>query len=78
MQEFLQKIPDVIQIVALIGMTVAILATVIVRITPSHSDDEKLNALLDKFLRVLSWLPTIGINPRTKEMEKALEELRKK
>lgn len=50
-----------------------IIATVVVRITPTKSDDEKLNKFLGKFHKVVSWLPTIGINPKTKEMEEWFE-----
>lgn len=78
MQAILEKVPDIIQLISLVGMALSILATILVRLTPTKSDDEKLNVFLDKFLRLLSWLPTIGINPRTKEMEKTLAELRKK
>lgn len=78
MEQFLAQVPDIIQVIALLGMAISLLASIIVRITPTKSDDEKLDLFLAKFLKVLAWLPTIGINPRTKEMEKALEELRKK
>lgn len=78
MEELLQKIPDLIQAVSLIGMVISILATIIVRLTPSKTDDEKLSAFMQKFLKVLAWLPTIGVNPQTKKLQEAYEELKAK
>ena len=48
----------------------AIIATVFVRLTPTKSDDEKLDQLLKKIHKFMAILPTFGINPRTKELEK--------
>lgn len=78
MQELLLKIPDFVQVFALLGMVISILATVVVRITPSTTDDEKVNSIVAKFLKVLHWLPTIGVNPQTKKLQEAYEELKAK
>ena len=78
MQELLMKIPDFIEVFALFGMIISILATVIVRLTPSTTDDEKVNAVISKFMKVLQWLPTIGVNPQTKKLQEAYEELKAK
>jgi len=78
MQELLMKVPDIIQVIALLGMVVAILATIVVRLTPSTTDDEKVSAIIAKFMKVLQWLPTIGVNPQTKKLQEAYEELKAK
>lgn len=78
MQELLMKVPDIIQVIALLGMVVSILATVVVRLTPSTTDDEKVGAIIAKFMKVLQWLPTIGVNPQTKKLQEAYEELKAK
>lgn len=78
MQELLLKIPDYIQVFALFGMVISIAATVAVRLTPSTTDDEKVSALVQKFLKVLQWLPTIGVNPQTKKLQEAYEDLKSK
>lgn len=78
MQELLMKVPDIVQVIALIGMAVSLLATVIVRITPSKTDDEKVSEVVAKFMKVLAWLPTIGVNPQTKKLQEAYEELKAK
>jgi hypothetical protein len=78
MQELLMKVPDIIQVIALVGMVVSLLATVVVRITPSKTDDEKVSEVVAKFMKVLAWLPTIGVNPQTKKLQEAYEELKAK
>jgi len=78
MQELLMKVPDIIQVIALLGMVVSILATIVVRLTPSTTDDEKVSAIIAKFMKVLQWLPTIGVNPQTKKLQEAYEELKAK
>lgn len=78
MQELLQKIPDFIQAFALLGMCLSILATIVVRITPDKADDEKVSSFVEKFQKVLHWMPTLGINPNTKKLQEAYEELKAK
>jgi hypothetical protein len=77
MHPLLEKIPDIIQLIALLGMALSVLATILVRITPSKADDEKVDAIVQKFQKVLHWLPTIGVNPNTKKLQEAYEELKK-
>lgn len=78
MQELLLKVPDLIQMIALVLMAVTLLATVIVRITPSKSDDEMVHGFAGKLLKILQWLPTIGVNPQTKKLQEAYEEIKSK
>ena len=53
---------------------IVVLSTVVVQLTPTKADDEKLNEILKKFHWVAAFLPTVGINPATKEMRQKLEE----
>lgn len=78
MQEFLVKVPDLIQMISLVLSAIVVLATVIVRITPSPKDDEVVSGIAQKLFKVLSWLPTIGINPKTQKLQEAYEELKEK
>lgn len=78
MQNILNKVPDIIQLISLCGMVISVVATVIVRITPSKVDDEVVSSITSKFLKVLHWLPTIGVNPQTAKLEAAYEELKMK
>lgn len=78
MQELLMKVPDIIQVIALFGMVISLVATVVVRLTPSKTDDEQVSNFVAKFMKVLAWLPTIGVNPQTKKLQEAYEELKAK
>ena len=53
-----------------------IIATIIARITPSHSDDEKVFKVVSKVWQFLAWLPTLGVNPNTKKLEDMFKELK--
>ena len=68
-------IPGYILILCQVLGGLVILATIIVRLTPSKDDDIKVNSLRVKFLRFLGWLPTIGVNPKTKKLEEYLKSL---
>lgn len=50
-----------------------VIATTVVRLTPTKSDDEKLGKILNKIHKLFSYLPTIGINPKTKELEELMK-----
>ena len=76
MEQILVKIPDYVQLIALLGMVLSILATVVVRITPSKLDDEKVSVWTEKVAKAIAWLPTLGINPRTKALEEAYKQLK--
>ena len=52
----------------------AVVATVIVQLTPDPEDDGKVKKVSDAIFKIISYLPTFGINPRTKKMEEALKE----
>lgn len=78
MQEFLAKVPDVVELVALFGMVVSILATLIARLIPGKKDDEAVGKVVGFFLKLLHWAPTIGVNPQTKKLEEAYAELKAK
>ena len=54
----------------------AVVATVVVRLTPSPKDDEKVSKVLGYLLKVMSWLPTFGVNPETKRLKESLEKLK--
>ena len=78
MSNLLTKIPDIVQLIALIGMAVSILATLVARIIPGTKDDEAVGKGVGFFLKLLHWAPTIGINPQTKKLEEAYAELKAK
>jgi len=69
----LDQVMYYIDIFAQLVLAVSILATIVVRLTPSRVDDERTSRVVRFVVIALSYLPTFGINPRTRELEKALE-----
>lgn len=51
-----------------------IVATVVVKLTPSASDNEKLDRLVQYIQKIMAYLPTLGINPNTKKLLEWYEE----
>jgi hypothetical protein len=74
---FVTTLPFWIQFAAQLLAGLTVVATVIVRVTPKPGDDEAVGKFTEGFLKVLHWLPTIGINPQTKKLEEALKDLKK-
>lgn len=52
---------------------VVMLATIIVKLTPTKSDDKKLDKIMKQIHKYMSYFPTLGQNQRTKELEKNSE-----
>ena len=76
--DLLDKYLPLIEQAGLVVMTLTLVATVVVRITPSPKDDTIVSKIAGYVLKALRWLPTIGVNPQTKKLEEAVEELGKK
>lgn len=55
-------------------MALIILATIVVRLTPTKSDDAKLLKFYESVHKLLAFLPTFGVNPRTQQLESWYEE----
>lgn len=75
MEDLLTKLPEYLSLAAQFLGGLVIFATVIVRITPSKSDDEKVGLYSSKIFKFISYLPTIGINPQTQKLKEAYEDL---
>lgn len=58
----------------LLGVLVVI-STVAVRFTTSKSDDKKMKILGSRFFKYMSYMPTFGINPRTKLLEEMFKDI---
>lgn len=72
--DLIKNLPEIVEItlVGLGGLT--LLATAIVRIIPGKADDEFVGMARGLLLKAMRMLPTLGVNPNTKGLEKALEE----
>lgn len=62
-----------IPIVGNVTLGLCILATILTRLIPGDKDNVLADSFANKLLKVLSVLPTFGINPRTKTLEEALK-----
>lgn len=70
------KIPVILDMLSQGLMIVCIVATALAMFTPSDVDDAKVESMATKVQKFLSWMPTFGVNPRTKKLEEALNALR--
>lgn len=78
MEELAPKLPQYLSLLAQGLGSLVLVATVIVKLTPSESDNAMVKKYADIILKVISYLPTLGVNPETKKLKKAYEELSKK
>lgn len=78
MEELMPKLPEYLSLFAQILGSFVVVATTIVKLTPSKSDNEKVKKYADMIFKIMAYLPTLGINPETKKLKKAYEELDKK
>ncbi len=74
MESFISQAGEWLQAIAIVVFALTILATAVVRMTPTKSDDLALKSWSAKLLKLVSYLPTWGINPRTKQLEEWLKE----
>lgn len=74
--EFLLKASALAQTIFMVVGAITVLATVVVKLTPTKTDDQMVSKFGKGFVKVMQWLPTIGINPHTKKLEETIMELR--
>jgi hypothetical protein len=55
--------------------SIVLIATAIVRLTPSPKDDKILSKIAGYIWKIADWLPTIGVNPKTKNLKSAYDKL---
>lgn len=76
MEKLIADLPHYVELLAQFLGGLVIFATVAVRLTPSPKDDEAVGKYAGKILKFLSYLPTIGLNPQTKKIQDAYEDLK--
>lgn len=69
--------PEILNQILTIAGALIVPATILTRITPTPKDDEFVDGFHRKFISFTQWLPTVGISPRTKELEIAARKARK-
>lgn len=67
--ELIQKIELGLEILG----ALVVFATIVVKLTPTKSDNEFVKKVADIVFKVFKYLPTLGVNPKTKELEEALK-----
>ena len=77
MDELILKIPIYLELAAQYLGALSVVASVVVRLTPSKSDNELVKKVSDAIFSAVAYLPTVGVNPKTKQLEKAYRELSK-
>lgn len=75
--EFLKDLPAWMNLIAEFLVALSIVATLVVDLIPGDKDDKAVGKVVAMIRKVLEWFPKMGLNPRTKAMEKALKELKK-
>ncbi len=74
MNLLIEKAPMIIDLISHVILSVVVIATIVVRITPTKADDKKLSQILVKLHKFMSYMPTLGRNPQTKELMKMSED----
>lgn len=77
MLELLTKIEPMVTMISQILLAVMILATLASQVIGRGKYAEKVGSISEKVLSFIQYLPTLGINPKTKKLEDALKDVRK-
>lgn len=77
MEGIMSKLPQWAQIAAMYLGALTVVATIVVRFTKSKRDDEMVSKVTKYIWKVIDWLPTIGVNPKSKAYKDAYEKLSK-
>lgn len=77
MQQILAQIPDILQLVSILVTLIVLIASIGVRFTKTKADDLFVENAATKVFKAIAWLPTIGVNPRTKALEDFYNEQKK-
>jgi len=77
MEDILTNLPAWVSLLPSIFLGLVLIATVVVRLTPSTKDDLIVGKGRNLIMKVLQMFPTLGKNPLTKQLEDAVESLNK-
>jgi hypothetical protein len=72
----LDQISMYLDLASQLVMSLVVAATIITRLIPGTADDAAVASFAATLKKYMGYLPTFGINPRTKELEAALEQLK--
>ena len=71
---FIQSVMWYIDMFAQAASGLMVFGTLVTRLIPVKKDDAKVAGFAASMQKIFAYLPTFGINPRTKKLEEALKE----
>ena len=74
--EIIHQLPEWAQILLSLLGSLVVLGTCIARITPSKKDDEIVGKAEKIWHKIILFIPSLGMNPKTKKMQESLAELK--
>jgi hypothetical protein len=66
---------EILNDLALFVFALTIVATIVVRITPDKADDVKIDLLIQRIHALFQYLPTWGVNPKSKALQEAYKQV---
>lgn len=67
--EFISKLEFALEIIG----AIAVIATIVAHLTPNPKDDGVVKKIATAVFKIIAYMPTIGVNPKTKELEKIVD-----
>ena len=77
MEELLAKAVPFLSKASYILMVVVIVSTLIAKLTPTPKDDKVVSKFSALVLKLIKFLPTLGVNPSTKKLEETFKSMKK-
>jgi hypothetical protein len=77
MDEILAKLPQWVHDIPTYLGVLVIVSTALVRLPPLKKHQEKVGKFTQAIEKVMAWLPTLGKNPHTKDLEAKVAKLDK-
>lgn len=74
----LAQLPMYLESILQILGALTVLGTIIAKLIPGEKDDAIVAKMEGFWLKISMFLPSLGINPKTKELKEALEEAKGK
>jgi len=74
--QLIAQVPEWLTLISLFVTSLCIAATAVARLTASKVDDEAVSKITGYVLKAVTFLPTFGVDPRTKHLEETIRELK--
>ena len=77
MLELIAQVQPYVEIISQALVGIIILATVLARAISGGKYSEDITKAGGQLIKLLAWLPTLGLNPNTKKLQEAYDDLKK-